>query len=220
MCCQRLTRSSWRSDPLSLSVVEYSTGWDVSHSIFLNHFWSMYYPGQKKKIVTAEIFMRLIRSVIMWYHATSILICNTSSRRADTAGRVDVERKIDIARYHISNCWSTYEFLNCNDFFGQGSICTLEQNGRVYSADGEDRFWPTDRYDSGVIWRIIVHKCWHKGGHHDRTRIHHHIQNELLGPQNWRHLGATPYTARQQRLCLRRRWVLQTNPWTCHGQQS
>ena len=36
-----------------------------------------------KKIVTAEIFMRLIRTAIMWYHARSTSICNASSRRAE-----------------------------------------------------------------------------------------------------------------------------------------
>ena len=42
MRCQRLTRSSWRSGPLSPPVVEYSTNWNDSYSICLNHFWSMY----------------------------------------------------------------------------------------------------------------------------------------------------------------------------------
>ena len=54
-----------------------------------------------KKIVTAEIFMRLIRSAIMWYLATSTSICNASSRRAATASRVAVEPKLNIARYHM-----------------------------------------------------------------------------------------------------------------------
>ena len=36
-----------------------------------------------KKIITAEIFMRLIRTAIMWYHARSTSICNASSRRAE-----------------------------------------------------------------------------------------------------------------------------------------
>ena len=55
-----------------------------------------------KKIVTADIFMRSIRSAIMWYLATSISICNASSRRAAcTASRVDVEPELDIARYHM-----------------------------------------------------------------------------------------------------------------------
>ena len=36
-----------------------------------------------KKIVTAEIFMRLIRTAIMWYHARSTSICNASSRRVE-----------------------------------------------------------------------------------------------------------------------------------------
>ena len=34
--------------------------------------------------------MRLIRSAIMWYHATSPSICYASSRRTDITGRVDV----------------------------------------------------------------------------------------------------------------------------------
>ena len=37
----------------------------------------------------------------MWYHATSTSICDVSSRRADTAGRADVEPKLDITRYHM-----------------------------------------------------------------------------------------------------------------------
>ena len=45
--------------------------------------------------------MRLIRSAIMRYHATSTSICNASSRRAEAASRVDVEPKLDIARYHM-----------------------------------------------------------------------------------------------------------------------
>ena len=45
--------------------------------------------------------MRLIRSAIMWYLATSTSICNASSRRAATASRVAVEPKLDIARYHM-----------------------------------------------------------------------------------------------------------------------
>ena len=49
----------------------------------------------------AKIFMRLIRGAIMWYHATLTSICNSSSWRTDTAGRVDVEPKLDIARYHM-----------------------------------------------------------------------------------------------------------------------
>ena len=36
-----------------------------------------------KNIVTAEIFMRLIRSAIMWYHATSTSISNASLRPAE-----------------------------------------------------------------------------------------------------------------------------------------
>ena len=47
------------------------------------------------------MFMRLIRSAIIWYHATSTSICNVSSRRAEDAGRVDVEPKLDIARDHM-----------------------------------------------------------------------------------------------------------------------
>ena len=54
-----------------------------------------------KKVVTGEIFMRLLRSAIMWYHATSMSICTARSRRACTAGRVDVEPKRDIARYRM-----------------------------------------------------------------------------------------------------------------------
>ena len=54
-----------------------------------------------KKIVTSEIFTRLIRSAIEWYHATSTSICNVSSRRAEATDRVDVEPKLDIARYHM-----------------------------------------------------------------------------------------------------------------------
>ena len=69
--------------------------------------WSCHFPRSigsttlAKKIVTAEIFMRLIRSAIMWYLATSTSICNASSRRAATASRVAVEPKLDIARYHM-----------------------------------------------------------------------------------------------------------------------
>ena len=54
-----------------------------------------------RKIITAEIFMRMIRSAIMQYHAISTSICNTSSQCAATASRVDVELKLDIARYHM-----------------------------------------------------------------------------------------------------------------------
>ena len=45
--------------------------------------------------------MRLIRSAIMRYHATSTSICNASSRRADTTSRVDVKPQLDIAWYHM-----------------------------------------------------------------------------------------------------------------------
>ena len=38
---------------------------------------------------------------IMRYHATSTSICNASSWCADQASRVDVELKLDIARYHM-----------------------------------------------------------------------------------------------------------------------
>ena len=62
---------------------------------------SVYSTTLAKKIVTAEIFMRLIRSAIMWYLATSTSICNASSRRAATASSVAVEPKLDIARYHM-----------------------------------------------------------------------------------------------------------------------
>ena len=48
--------------------------------------------------------MRLIRSAIMRYHATSTSIteqCNASSRRAEAVGHVDVEPELDFARYHM-----------------------------------------------------------------------------------------------------------------------
>ena len=57
-----------------------------------------------KKIVTAEIFMRLIRSAIMRNHATSTSICKCNATRdaqMPRAGRVDVEPSLDIARYHM-----------------------------------------------------------------------------------------------------------------------
>ena len=65
------------------------------------HYIMHYITTLAKKIVTAEIFMRLIRSAIMWYLATSTSICNASSRHAATASRVAVEPKLDIAQYHM-----------------------------------------------------------------------------------------------------------------------
>ena len=45
--------------------------------------------------------MRLIRSAIIPYHATSTSICNASLQRSAAAGRINEEPKLDIARYHM-----------------------------------------------------------------------------------------------------------------------
>ena len=75
-----------------------------------------------KKIVTAEIFMRLIRSAIMWYHATSTSICNASSRRA--VPRVaPMSNRSSIS--HDRTADQSHEYLGCIDFFGQVSTCTV-----------------------------------------------------------------------------------------------
>ena len=67
--------------------------------------------------------MRLFRSAIMWYQATSTSICNASSRRAAAAGHIDVEPKLDIARYHIMELLiNLMNFSAVTIFFGQGSI--------------------------------------------------------------------------------------------------
>ena len=58
--------------------------------------------------------------------------CNTDfdlqrdSRRADTASRVDVERQLDIARYHMIELQiNLMNFSTVTIFFGQGSINPL-----------------------------------------------------------------------------------------------
>ena len=71
-----------------------------------------------KKIVTAQIFMRLIRSAIMWYHATSTSICSARSwhavpRVASMSNRSSIS--------HDRTADQSHEYLGCNDFFGQGS---------------------------------------------------------------------------------------------------
>ena len=89
-----------------------------------------------KKIVTAGIFIRLISSAIVWYHATSASICNESSRRAVTAGRVDVEPKLKITWSH----WrSTFKFFSCNSFLARVVKAQL-----VYKTARVDlrNFWP------------------------------------------------------------------------------
>ena len=49
------------------------------------------------------------------------------------AGRVDVEPKLDIARFHmIRLSVQPHEFLGCNDFFGQGSISNFSLLGISY----------------------------------------------------------------------------------------
>ena len=78
-----------------------------------------YYPGQKK-IVTAEKFMSLINSSIMWYRATSSF-GSASTRPAALAPRA---RVADRSRCHMISHDSTadqsHEFLGCNDFFWPG----------------------------------------------------------------------------------------------------
>ena len=69
--------------------------------------------------------MRLIRSAIMRYHATSTPICNASSQHADTASRVDVEPELDIAQYHMIELHiNLMNFSAVTIFFGQDSIFT------------------------------------------------------------------------------------------------
>ena len=63
------------------------------------HEQRMYYPGQKNRY--SWDIHEIDRQCIMRYHVTSTSICNLSSRRADTASRVDVESKLDLARYHM-----------------------------------------------------------------------------------------------------------------------
>ena len=84
----------------------------------------IYYPGQKNRY-TAEIFVRLIRSAIRWYHATSTATCNTSSRCAVDLPRVTSMLSRSSISHDITwlNWDQPHEFLGCNDFFGQGSIC-------------------------------------------------------------------------------------------------
>ena len=83
----------------------------------IKEFECTYYPGQKKIIVTAEIFMILISSAITWYHATLTSICNASWWRTDTAGRVNVEPKLDIT---WSNCRSTSWISRLERYFWPG----------------------------------------------------------------------------------------------------
>ena len=56
-------------------------------------FHSGYNPGQKKKIVTAEIFMRLICSLIMWYRSklTSTSTRPAVSARCELASQIEVD---------------------------------------------------------------------------------------------------------------------------------
>ena len=112
-----------------------------------------------KKIVTAEIFMRLIRSAIMWYHATSTSMCNASSRRA--VPRVaSMSNRISIS--HDRTADQSHEYLGCNDFFGQGSSLTekLHQDVQEQAPDfflflfTQPAVWPWESWYS-VVWASL-----------------------------------------------------------------
>ena len=88
-----------------------------------------YYPGQKNR------YSRDIHEIDP--HCNHVISCEIdfnlqrelATRRA--AGRVDVEVKLDIARFHMIRLSDQpHEFLGCNDFFGQGSSTSLLRPGR------------------------------------------------------------------------------------------
>ena len=78
-----------------------------------------------KKIVTAEIFMSLIRSAIIWYLATSTSICIATQARDARRSCRESRRCRTEAQYrtisHDRTVDQPHEFLGCNDCFGQGS---------------------------------------------------------------------------------------------------
>ena len=96
-----------------------------------NKSFFMYYPGQKNR------YSRDIHEIDP--HCNHVISCEIdfnlqrelATRRA--AGRVDVEPKLDIARFHMIRLSDQpHEFLGCNDFFGQGSILRDHSRNPMY----------------------------------------------------------------------------------------
>ena len=104
------------------------------------------YTTLAKKIVTAEIFMRLISSAIVWYrasvrHRRDPRHCASRSRVADRSRcrMISHDRTAD----------QSHEYLSCNDFFGQGS--TID----TWTV----RFWNLDRPNHKTTKATKPRKC-------------------------------------------------------------
>ena len=112
-----------------------------------------------KKIVTAEIDPHC--NHVISCEIDFNLQCELATRRA--AGRVDVESKLDIARFHMIRLSDQpHEFLSCkfNDFFGQGSTSStssilFEHRGEGTNLEfGKLSVVPiSQRHRTGGLWR-------------------------------------------------------------------
>ena len=114
-------------------------------------------PCMAKKIVTPEVFMRLICSAIMWYRATLTSIC-IETRDAQLPRVASMSKRSSISHdITWSNCRSTSWISRLGDFFGQGSTYIHTSNNRLWShlacsLGGNNRLWsPYGLRPSGAI---------------------------------------------------------------------